>query len=62
MIVDCRARIIYWRFFKLNSQPDCVAISIDIAKHGANSYFRFGSEDAGNLDSEINVLLLELYA
>ena len=34
-----RARIINWRCIRLNSKPDCVAISKDIARHGSNSEF-----------------------
>ena len=36
-----RAVILNWRFLRLNSWPDCVAISRDIARHGSNSYIWF---------------------
>ena len=61
---DRRACITNWPLFGLNSWPDCVAISGDIARYGSNSdYSRFKRKmlGSGSLDSKIMVIPQELY-
>ena len=50
-----------WWLLRLNSWPDCVVISRDIARHDSNSNFLSHEEDAGSLGCKIIVLPLELY-
>ena len=59
LLYDCHFN---WRFLRLNSWADCVAISTDITRHGSNSVFLVHEEDIGSLDSKIIFFSLEVCA